>query len=162
MTRYLVTLHSSRDRARAAKYLAAAPFGTRVEFKAAKRTLSQNDRFWAMLTDVSEQLSWHGKKLRADDWKLVFLDALKRELRIVPNIDGTGFVNLGRSSSDLTKSEMGDLMEIISAFGAQNGVQFHDSQTSRQPLLPPNPGAETSPAIVPDAVAGTYSTEEVI
>ena len=47
-----------------------------------------------------------------------FLDGLKRELRVVPNLDGTSFVNLGRSSSDLTKQEMSDLIELIAAFGA--------------------------------------------
>jgi hypothetical protein len=44
----------------------------------------------------------------------------------VPNIDGTGFVNLGRSSSDLSKQEFIDLIELITAFGAQHGVVFSD------------------------------------
>jgi hypothetical protein len=81
---------------------------------------------WAMLTDIAKQLPWHGVRLRPDDWKLVFLDALKREVRMVPNLDGNGFVNLGRSSSDLSKGEMSDLMELMTAFGAQHGVVFTD------------------------------------
>jgi hypothetical protein len=85
---------------------------------------------WAMLTEVSTQLRWHDKHLRPDDWKLMFIDALRRaygeELRIVPNTDGTGFVNLSTSSSDLTKDEMTDLIELISKFGAQHGVVFND------------------------------------
>lgn len=85
---------------------------------------------WAMLTEVSVQLPWHGQKLRPDDWKLIFLDALKRELRIVPNIDGTGFVNLGRSSSDLSKEEMGELIELISAFGAEHSVAFREMEAA--------------------------------
>src|SRR5690554_6470558 len=115
MPRALIVLNSFIDRARASSLLQRAPAGTRVEFKAAKRSLPQNDRMWAMLTDVASQLEWHGMKLRPDDWKLIFLDALKREVRAVPNLDGTGFVNLGRSSSDLSKEEMSDLMEIIAA-----------------------------------------------
>jgi hypothetical protein len=99
MSRYQVLLTSTAARERVANLAAKAPSGTRVEFKAIKRTTPQNDRMWAMLTDVAMQLPWHGVKLRPDDWKLIFLDALKRELRMVPNIDGTGFVNLGRSSS---------------------------------------------------------------
>jgi hypothetical protein len=126
MSRALITLDGSADRARAGALLAKAPPGTRVEFKAAKRSLDQNSRMWAMLTEVSCQVEWHGMKLRPDDWKLVFLDALKRELRLVPNIEGTGFVNLGRSSSDLTKAEMSDLIELIAAFGANHGVTFRD------------------------------------
>ena len=126
MSRALVILNSRTAREKAIHWVQQAPTGTRLEFKASKRTLPQNDRMWAMLTDVATQLTWHGVKLAPADWKLVFLDALKREMRIVPNIDGTGFVNLGRSSSDLSKAEMSDLMEIIAAFGAQHGVVFHD------------------------------------
>jgi hypothetical protein len=81
---------------------------------------------WAMLCELATQLAWHGQKLTPDDWKLVMLDGLKRELRMVPNMDGNGFVNLGRSSSDLSKQEMTDLIELIFAFGAKHGVVFND------------------------------------
>jgi hypothetical protein len=126
MTRATLVLVSPAIREKAAHWAARLPDGTRVDFKAPKRTLPQNDRMWAMLTEVSAQLPWHGIKLSADDWKLIFLDALKRELRMVPNIDGSGFVNLGRSSSDLSKGEMADLITLIEQFGANHGVVFHD------------------------------------
>jgi hypothetical protein len=126
MGRALITINGSADRARAIHWISKAPSGTRVEFKAAKRTLPQNDRMWALLTDIACQLPWHGVKLTPDDWKLIFLDGLKRELRLVPNLEGNGFVNLGRSSSDLSKQEMSDLMELIAAFGATHGVKFSD------------------------------------
>jgi hypothetical protein len=128
MSRVAVTLHSQADRDKVCRWVQKVDAGTRVELKEAKRTDDQNSKFWAMLTEVSQQLLWHGQKLNTEDWKLVFLDALKRELRIVPNITGNGFVNLGRSSSDLTKAEFSDLIEIISAFGAEHGVQFQDDR----------------------------------
>lgn len=126
MSRAMIVVRGDADRRRASSWALKAPPGCRIEFKESKRTVPQNDRMYAMLTDVAQQLPWHGIKLRPDDWKLLFLDALKRELRVVPNIDGTGFVNLGRSSSDLSKQEMSDLMEIVSAFGANHGVVFND------------------------------------
>jgi hypothetical protein len=132
MTRYLLVLNSDEDRQRAMHYVKKAPDGTRVEFKASKRTLDQNSKMWSMLSDVSEQLPWHGVKLRPDDWKMLFLDALKRELRMVPNIDGNGFINLGRSSSDLSKGEMADLIELISAFGTEHGVAWSDPAASKE------------------------------
>jgi hypothetical protein len=67
-----------------------------------------------------------GQRLRPDDWKLIFLDGLNRELRMVPNIAGNGWVNLGRSSSDLSTAEMSDMMELMAAFGAEHGVKFGD------------------------------------
>lgn len=130
MSRYTFTLRSAADRARAMKVITAAPPGTRIEVKAAKRSIPQNDRMWAMLTEIAQQLPWHGVKIRPDDYKLLFLDALKRERRMMPNLEGTGFVDLGRSSSDLTKDEMSDLIELIFAFGAKHGVTFHDEQVA--------------------------------
>lgn len=129
MTRAVITLLTDADRERAVKWLHQAPLRTRLEFKAPRRSIPQNDRLWAMLTDVATQLPWHGIKLTPEDWKFIFLDALKREMRTVPNIDGNGFVNLGRSSSDLSKAEMTDLIEVIAAFGANHGVVFHDPET---------------------------------
>ena len=132
MSRALITINGKVDRERASSWAWKAPVGTRIEFKAAKRTIPQNDRMWAMLTDVATQLVWHGKRLRADDWKLIFIDALKRErseaLNIVPNTDGTGFVNLSMSSSDLSKDEMTDLIELIFKFGAEHGVGFNEPE----------------------------------
>ncbi len=84
---------------------------------------------WVMLTEFAVQLPWHGIKMTPNDWKMLFLDALKRELRMVPSIDGTGFVNLGRSS-DLTKAEMADLITLMEAFGANHGVVFHDPEAA--------------------------------
>lgn len=129
MSRALVILNFTADREKAVAWVRAAPPGTRVEFKASKRSIPQNDRMWAMLTDLAEQIKWHGVRLTPSDWKMIFLDALKREMRIVPNLDGTGFVNLARSSSDLSKDEMTDLIELIFEFGSRHGVVFHEPRT---------------------------------
>ena len=127
MSRYLFTINSHVDRLKIVKYVNAAPIGTRIELKASKRTLDQNSKLWAMLSDVADQLPWHGKRITADDYKLIFLDGLKGEIRTVPNLDGNGFVSL-RRSSDLSKGEMGDLIDLIAAFGAEHGVQFGDDR----------------------------------
>jgi NinB protein len=126
MSRATIILLDAEDRATACKWIAKAEVGTRVEFKASKRSLEQNSRFWAMATDIATQVKWHDISLTPNDWKLLFLDALKQELRVVPNLDGNGFVNLGRSSSDLSKEEFSNLIELMFAFGANHGVVFHD------------------------------------
>jgi hypothetical protein len=128
MSRHLILLKSEAERERAAQYVALAPDGTRIEFKTSKRSLPQNDLMWSMLTDIARELPWHGTKLTPDDWKLLFLDALKREIRMAPNLDGNGWVNLGRSSSDLTTDEMSQLIELIKEFGARHGVRFIDDE----------------------------------
>lgn len=126
MRRAMIVVRGSADRARAVSWCSKAPPGCRIEFKTSRRSIPQNSKMWAMLSEVASQLEWHGQKLLAVDWKLLFLDALKREERLVPNLDGTGFVNLRQSSSDLTKSEMSDLIELIQEFGARHNVKFAD------------------------------------
>jgi hypothetical protein len=126
MSRALILVRNDMDRKRASDWCLKAPAGTRIEYKRAKRSLDQNSRLWALLSEIAAQKTWHGMRLTPDDFKLIFMDALKRELRIVPNLDGTGFVNLGRSSSDLSKEEMSDLLELITAWGVEHGIQFND------------------------------------
>ncbi|MCA6301197.1 MAG: recombination protein NinB, partial [Phenylobacterium sp.] len=125
-SRALIILHRQTDRDRASAWVRSAPWGTRITFQEAKRSTDQNARMWAMLTDVARQVQWDGQRLSADDWKLIFLQGLKQELRMVRNLDGNGFVQLGRSSSDLSVAEMADLIDLIAAFGARQGVVFGD------------------------------------
>lgn len=161
MSRFLITVNGNADREKAARWCMAAKPGMRIEFKQAKRSGEQNDKLWAMLTEVSEQVQWHGIKLSPDDWKFIFLDALKRELRVVPNIDGNGFVNLGRSSSDLSKDEMSNLIELIHAFGANHGVTFHDPDSNSVEMLPgsqPDTPADEAPP-TPHSPAGGNSED---
>jgi hypothetical protein len=93
-----------------------------VEIKPETRTLAQNARLWAMLTDVSKQVNWYGRKLSQEEWKHVFTASLSKQ-DVVPGIDG-GFVVLGKSTSKMTKPEMSELQQLIEAFGAQHGVRF--------------------------------------
>ena len=93
-----------------------------LEIKPATRSLEQNARLWAMLSDISRQVDWYGRKLTPDDWKHVFSAALKKQ-DVVPGLDG-GFVVLGLSTSKMTKAEMCDLQTLMEAFGAEKGVRF--------------------------------------
>ena len=124
MIRPPIQLNSPTLRQFAASYiLDAAPNGCVVQFKERTRSLEQNARMWAMLSDVSAQVDWYGKKLSAEDWKTVFTASL-RNTRVVPTIDGDGFVPLGMSTSKMSVAEMAALMGLIEAFGAQRGVVF--------------------------------------
>jgi sulfite reductase beta subunit-like hemoprotein len=123
-------LHPSPHPARrnAAEFiLNAAPDGFAVTVAEPTRTLEQNARMWALLTDISEQVEWYGKRLTPEDWKHVFTASL-RKLTVVPNLDGSGFVALGLSTSRMSKRELGDLMELIAAFGSERGVVWSEPE----------------------------------
>lgn len=152
MSRAVITLNSNELREQATYWVSQAPPGTRVEFRAPQRTLPQNDLMWSRLTDVARQTDWHGQKLTPTDWKDMFTAGLRRA-RIVPNIDGDGFVQLGLHTSEMSKEEMGNLLDLIDAFGAERGVTFQDlvSNSSEQPVSPVGaqadaPEAQSAPA----------------
>ncbi|TPM53236.1 hypothetical protein FJ959_22145 [Mesorhizobium sp. B2-2-4] len=126
MGRALLVLNTEADRQKAAHWVSKAPWGTRIEFKASKRSLPQNDRLWAMLTDVAAHMKALGRDYTTEEWKLLFMSAWGREIRFLPGLDQKTFVPVGQSSSDLSKQEMTDLIEFIYAWGAENGVTFND------------------------------------
>lgn len=130
MTRAVITLSTPADRERAIKWSQQAPAGTRLEFKRPKRSLPQNDRFWAMLTDVATQKEHAGRKYTPDQWKILFMHACGREVQFIPSLDNATFIPWGQSSSDLSKAEMTELIEFIQAWGAENGVVFHDPESA--------------------------------
>jgi len=86
------------------------------------RSLAQNRMLWACLHDVSTQVVWYGRKLDAESWKHIFSASLKGQ-ETVPGING-GFVVLGQSTSKMRVGEMRDLIELIFAFGAEQGVKW--------------------------------------
>lgn len=125
MSRALLVLSNKAVRERAMAWVTKAPDGTRVEFREARRSHEQNDKMWAMLTDIARQRPTHnGVKMTPDLWKAVFMQAAGAEITMVPTLDGDGFFPLGLRSSALSKREMCDLIELISAWGAANQITW--------------------------------------
>lgn len=125
MSRALLVLTSPKSRALACEWIAKAPVGTSVEFKTARRSLDQNKRLWSCLSEIARSVEWYGQKLTAEDWKDIFSASLRRA-RVVPGLDAGSFVPLGMRTSDMTKQEMSDLLELINAFAAERGVVFQE------------------------------------
>lgn len=113
-------------KARALEAVRNAPEGFVVEIKEPTRNLEQNAALWAKLNDIATQVEWHGRNLTAEEWKHVFTAALTRQ-DVVPNLDGTGFVVLGQSTSRMSKKLFSELLELITAFGSERGVKWSDS-----------------------------------
>jgi hypothetical protein len=150
MGRALLVLNSDDDRRKASHWVSKAPWGTRIEFKASKRSLPQNDRLWAMLTDVAEHMRPLGKDFTTEEWKLLFMHAWGKEIRFLPGLDQKTVVPIGQSSSDLSKQEMTDLIEFIFAWGAENGVTFPEPPEA---ALQSAEGEGSDSATSPSAVA---------
>ena len=105
--------------------LSQAPQGYVIEIKPENRSLDQNAKLWAMLTDVSDQIEYHGNKLSKEAWKSLFTGSMTG-MEIVPSIDGRGFVMLGKSTSKMNRREFSELIELIYWFGADRDVKWSD------------------------------------
>lgn len=125
MSRAIVQIRAAADRNLVARWASSVPEGTTVEFRAPRRSLDQNALMWSLLQQISKQLDWYGQKLSSEDWKDV-LTASLRKTRVVPGIDAGTFVPLGMRTSQMTKEEIGELIELIYAFGAERSIQFRE------------------------------------
>ena len=118
-----VVLHGPKSRADAANLCRIAPNGTVAKFSAPKRTLPQNDKLWALLSDVSRAKPG-GRVLPPEKWKSVFMDAAGCKPEWTPSLDGQSVVCTGYRSSLLDKATMSEVIECILAFGAENEITF--------------------------------------
>lgn len=125
MTRVLLQIKSDTERRQIATWAQNVPVNTTVEFRAPRRSNDQNALMWSLLAQVSKHVDWYGTKLSSEDWKDVLTASLRRT-RVVPGIDAGTFVPLGMRTSQMTKAELADLIELIYAFGAERGVPFRE------------------------------------
>jgi len=125
MSRAVVQIKAPADRKLIATWASNVPEGTTVEFRAPRRSLDQNALMWSLLGQISKQVDWYGQKLSSEDWKDVLTASLRRT-RVVPGIDAGTFVPLGMRTSQMTKEEISELIELIYAFGAERGVEFRE------------------------------------
>ena len=132
MTTPTVILSGMVRREQAHRLIDQAPAGAVVRIEKPKRTLAQNDRLHAMITDVARQVEWAGSKRTVEAWKDIFTAALRSAnhgLDVVPGLNG-GFVLLGMHTSRMSKAEVGDLMTLVEAFGAEHGVTFEREEAA--------------------------------
>lgn len=100
----------------------AAPQGAVLNVRPSTRTGEQNDKMWAMLSDISRAKPM-GRRHTPDDWKAIFMNACGWEVQFIEGLDGRPFPQ-GFRSSRLTVKQMSDLIEYMTAFSAEHGVEF--------------------------------------
>lgn len=115
-----VILHGKSQRDFAKRLIDLAPVDAVVKVTEAKRTLDQNSKLWAMLSDVSRAKP-NGRCQTPEVWKALFMHACGHSVQFEMGLNGQPFP-VGFSSSKLTKRQMADLIETIYQYGAENGV----------------------------------------
>lgn len=94
-----------------------------LEVKEPTRSLAQNSALWEILGQIVKQRpAHHGRQMSQEAYKAVFMDALGHEVDYMPSLDGKRMFPLGLRSSRLTKDQFSDLLQIILAWAAQEGL----------------------------------------
>lgn len=94
-----------------------------LELRKTKRSDALNRVMWSRLGDVARDVEWYGRKLTPTDWKMVFTASLAK-MDVVPNLEGTGFVALGMSTSQMSNAQIMDINELAMSFGTERGVNW--------------------------------------
>lgn len=132
MERSTYVLKDRETRHAVALVVNSAPLGTKVEIGEESRTARQNRAIHGLIGQIMKQRPrHHGVKLSLPAYKAIFMAGLGEEAEWVPNLDGTGMVPVGLSTSALTVRQFNALMEFIFAWCAREGLtvkHFDDGQ----------------------------------
>ena len=115
-----VIIAGETQRQHAMKLIAGAPMNAVVTITAKQRTVTQNARLWAMLSEVAVAKPG-GRTYSPEVWKSLFMSALGHEMQMAEGLAGEPFP-LGFRSSKLTVKQMVELQDFIEFWCAQNGV----------------------------------------
>lgn len=127
MKKYFVLAHDTA-RSNAKQAIHDAPVGYSVKVEPVTRSLEQNAKLHALLSDIAKQIDWAGSKRDVETWKRLLVAAWLRArgepLEMLPAIDGHGVDIVFRRTSELTIPEMIELIEYIQAWAVDTGVEL--------------------------------------
>lgn len=104
------------------------------------RSLEQNAMFHAICGEIAEQKQWAGRRIDAEGWKRLLVDAWARESNrrqgdVVPSLDGSSIVNLAMQTRRMTVGDMADLITFAQWWATDNDVKLRDVAPLRDQRL---------------------------
>ena len=135
MEKQLYRLVHPTARQLASRACIQAPDGFIVEIKPPSKSRDQEARYHAMFSDVARQVEFMGSMRDAETWKRLLVDAFARVKAaegdpvqgvgaIMPNLDGSGFVQLGVQTRRFSKRHASEFIDFMYAWGVDNDVQW--------------------------------------
>ena len=132
-----LTITGDAAREAACKAVFAAPIGYIVKISEAKKRRIQEEKYHAMIGDISKACLFMGKRWHQDDWKRLLVDAFAKAMRdagtplhhdgrVVPSLDGERVVQLGIQTSEFYVKEAAEFIEYLYSYGAENDVRWSE------------------------------------
>jgi hypothetical protein len=102
-----------------------------VEIKQENRSSDQNRLIHSIISQISSQAKHLGSTWDVEDFKRLLVWQWAKEIggspsKIVPSLDGEGFVQLGLQTRKFTKQQASEFTEWLMAWCAENGVEIHE------------------------------------
>ena len=94
-----------------------------------RKTRIQEEKYHAIIGEIAAVATHAGCKLDAESFKRLLLDKFARDTgrpvgRLLPNLDGTGVVDVGIQSRRFTVADASEFIEWLHAWCADNGVEL--------------------------------------
>ena len=91
-----------------------------------RRTLDQSAKLWAIASDVAKSgKEWGGIKLSKGNWFRLFVASIYGQ-KMVPALDGNGFVFVDARTSRMTKAQISEVIAFAEAWAVTNGIELSD------------------------------------
>ena len=140
MSKRVFNLINEQVRRSCQEHVWEVPDGYKVVVTEPAKTRDQEERYHAMLGDIAEQLTLHGKKWDAESIKRICVDQFRRDtakdpdlaelwkamgtMEMCPSMDGTGVVALGWQTRRFPKRLATAFIEWLFALGAEVEIQW--------------------------------------
>ena len=103
-----------------------------MDIQQAPKSREQEEKYHAMIGEIAKQAEHLGSKWDAESWKRLLVDQFMRDAgvggnRVLPNLDGTGIVQLGSQTRKFTKEQASEFVEWLLAWGAEHGITYEVS-----------------------------------
>lgn len=122
MKRIFILAHATA-RHRAVAAVAEAPEGHVITIAEPTRSLAANALLHSLLGEIAERVQWAGKLRSIEVWKRLttaaWLRARGESIEVLPALDGHGVDLVYAPTSQLSKAEMAELIDFVSAWWAE-------------------------------------------
>jgi hypothetical protein len=100
-----------------------------LEIKQQSKSREQERLYHELIGQIAKQAQHLGAKWSAEDFKRLLVDQFVREIglaggKVIPNLDGTGIVQLGFQTRNFTQEQGSQFIEWLYAWAANNGVEI--------------------------------------
>lgn len=109
--------------------IATSPPGCVVTLDPPRRSIDQNALFHSLCGEIAKaKPQWNGFHMDAEDWKALLIVshavATKEDIgmRLVPDLEGHGLVQLRESSARMSKARATSLIDYVIAWATAQGI----------------------------------------